>query len=191
MRLNQTTVTMPDLDAGWSFYVALGLIPIVDSRPGYVRFRCPDGDSTFSLHQGEPSPDGTTIYFECDDLDEHVRALKANGVSFTSDPVDQPWLWRGAELFDPGGNRVLLYRAGENRLRPPWRLPADTEPATTRVEAFSRLDHVQLAIPKGGESHAREFYVDILGFDEVAKPEALAKQAGRGFEAAMFRCTLA
>ncbi len=53
MRLNQVTVTLPDLDAGWSFYCGLGLIPVVDARPGYARFRCPDGESTFSLQQGE------------------------------------------------------------------------------------------------------------------------------------------
>jgi hypothetical protein len=30
-----------------------------------------------------------------------------------------PWLWREAELFDPGGNLVLLFWAGKNRLEPP------------------------------------------------------------------------
>jgi hypothetical protein len=41
MRLNQVTVTMPDLDAGWRFYSILGLRPIVDARPRYARFVCP------------------------------------------------------------------------------------------------------------------------------------------------------
>ena len=122
MRLNQITVSLPDLDAGWRFYGALGLVPIVDSRPLYVRFACPDGDATFSLHQGEAAGGGTTVYFECDDLDQRVAALAAAGVSFASGPEDKPWLWREAELFDPGGNRLLLYSAGENRLNPPWRL---------------------------------------------------------------------
>lgn len=122
MRLNQVTVTMSDLDAGWRFYEALGLRPIVDARPRYARFVCPDGGSTFSLHQGEESGGGTTIYFECDDLDERVARLEAAGLSFTSRPEDKRWLWREAELFDPGGNRVLLYFAGENRIDPPWRI---------------------------------------------------------------------
>jgi catechol 2,3-dioxygenase-like lactoylglutathione lyase family enzyme len=38
------------------------------------------------------------------------------------------------------------------------------------------LDHVQLAIPVGGESRAREFYTGILGLLEVEKP---AEMAGR------------
>ena len=33
-----------------------------------------------------------------------------------------PWLWREARVADPAGNVVCLYRAGENRLHPPWRL---------------------------------------------------------------------
>jgi catechol 2,3-dioxygenase-like lactoylglutathione lyase family enzyme len=36
------------------------------------------------------------------------------------------------------------------------------------------LDHVQIAIPAGGEDSARSFYVGILGFTEHQKPAALA-----------------
>ena len=122
MRLNQVTVTVPDLDVAWEFYSRLGLIPIVDARPRYARFQCPDGDSSFSLHHGEAPGPGTSVYFECDDLDQRVATLKAAGLVFTGEAEDKPWLWREAELFDPGGNRVLLYCAGENRLNPPWRI---------------------------------------------------------------------
>ena len=122
MRLNQVTVTVPDLDAGWSFYCALGLKPVVDARPHYARFLCPDGDSTFSLHQGESNGGGTTVYFECDNLDETVNQLEKKGLHFASPLEDKSWLWREAELFDPGGNRVLLYFAGQNRINPPWRV---------------------------------------------------------------------
>lgn len=122
MNLNQVTVTMPDLDEGWRFYCALGLVPIVDARPNYVRFICPDGDSTFSLHKGEAAGNGTTIYFGCDDVDTQYENLVAAGITFSSPPQDQSWLWREAELFDPGGNRILLYFAGQNRINPPWRI---------------------------------------------------------------------
>ncbi len=122
MRLNQVTVTMPDLDAGWNFYCTLGLKPVVDARPHYARFLCPDGDSTFSLHQGESNGGGTTVYFECDDLDETVSQLEKKGLHFTSPPENKSWLWLEAELFDPGGNRLLLYFAGQNRINPPWRV---------------------------------------------------------------------
>jgi catechol 2,3-dioxygenase-like lactoylglutathione lyase family enzyme len=36
------------------------------------------------------------------------------------------------------------------------------------------LDHVQVAIPVGGEDRAREFYSGILGFLEIQKPAAMA-----------------
>lgn len=124
MRLNQVTVTMPDLDAGWKFYRTLGLEPIVDARPHYVRFVCPDGGSSFSLHQGEARAGGTTVYFECDDLDLTVSRLIEAGILFASGPADKSWRWREAEVFDPAGNRIVLYFAGTNRLDPPWRVPA-------------------------------------------------------------------
>jgi len=45
-----------------------------------------------------------------------------------------------------------------------------------------RLDHVQLAMPPGGEARARAFYGDALGIPEVPKPAALAARGGCWFE---------
>ena len=45
------------------------------------------------------------------------------------------------------------------------------------------IDHVQLAMPEGGEARAREFYGEILGLPEKAKPPALAARGGVWFEA--------
>jgi hydroxymethylpyrimidine/phosphomethylpyrimidine kinase len=127
MRLNQVTASARDLVASTAFYQALGLRLIVQTDH-YVRFECPDSDggepATFSLHL-DPDTAGvtaTSVYFEDDDLDATVERLKAGGLAFDSDPVDQRWLWREAWLRDPSGNRVCLYRAGEARRFPPWRL---------------------------------------------------------------------
>jgi catechol 2,3-dioxygenase-like lactoylglutathione lyase family enzyme len=46
---------------------------------------------------------------------------------------------------------------------------------------IDRLDHVQLAMPKGGEEAARRFYVQVLGFSEVDKPDALKGRGGVWF----------
>jgi len=51
------------------------------------------------------------------------------------------------------------------------------------------IDHVQLAIPAAGEAAARRFYRDVLGFEEVPKPTALAGGAACGFRAASCNCT--
>jgi len=44
------------------------------------------------------------------------------------------------------------------------------------------IDHVQLAIPRGGEDAARGFYAGVLGLVERPKPTALAKRGGCWFE---------
>jgi len=46
---------------------------------------------------------------------------------------------------------------------------------------FTLIDHVQLAMPAGGENTARAFYRDLLGMEEVAKPPVLAKRGGCWF----------
>ncbi len=48
-----------------------------------------------------------------------------------------------------------------------------------RLEA---IDHVQLAIPAGGEAAARGFYGALLGLAELPKPKELAKRGGCWFE---------
>ena len=90
----------------------------------YLRFALPTGESTFSVSLvDEVATEGTpTIYLECDDLDEQYARLVAAGVEFDGPPRDEPWLWREARLRDPSGNRLCLYRAGEHRLNPPWRV---------------------------------------------------------------------
>jgi len=122
MRLNQVTVTVSDIEEAVDFYSRLGLKPIVKS-PHYARFLCPEGDSTFSVHLGEPCTTlSTVVYFENDRLDMLVENLKEAGMKFDSDPVDERWLWREARLRDPSGNPICLFQAGANRLNPPWRL---------------------------------------------------------------------
>lgn len=80
MRLNQVTVRVTDIDQAVKFYRGLGLIQIVGGTNHYARFLCPAGDSTFSIEKmnfGEPHST-TTVYFECDNLDDKVSELKAS-----------------------------------------------------------------------------------------------------------------
>jgi catechol 2,3-dioxygenase-like lactoylglutathione lyase family enzyme len=46
-----------------------------------------------------------------------------------------------------------------------------------------RIDHVQLAMPAGGEARAEAFYSGVLGLPRVPKPPALAVRGGCWFEA--------
>jgi catechol 2,3-dioxygenase-like lactoylglutathione lyase family enzyme len=52
------------------------------------------------------------------------------------------------------------------------------------------LDHLQLAIPVGGEDCARAFYAGLLGFTEVPKPAVLAGRGGCWFESGAVRLHL-
>lgn len=124
MNLNQVTVPSLNLDKSIPFYKNLGLNLIVSSSEQYARFECPDGDATFSLHRVEslPTGDRTVVYFECDNLDEHVNHLIEKGFEFEELPTDKVWLWREARLKDPDNNQIILFYGGENRKNPPWKL---------------------------------------------------------------------
>lgn len=52
------------------------------------------------------------------------------------------------------------------------------------------IDHVQLAMPAGGEAEARAFYHGVLGLPEVAKPESLRASGGVWFRAGPVRVHL-
>ena len=63
MNLNQITVPSLDLTKSIPFYEKLGLKLIVKSLPHYARFECPDGNSTFSIHQTENLPKEMVFMF--------------------------------------------------------------------------------------------------------------------------------
>lgn len=123
MDLNQITIPFENYRQSVDFYIKLGLRQIVDSSPNYARFETESG-TTLSIHKIESSgaKSGVVIYFEVDDVDATVQELKNRGVEFESEAIDQPWLWREAYLKDPAGNLVCIYRAGQNRRYPPWRI---------------------------------------------------------------------
>lgn len=129
MRLNHVTLAVGDVESSAGFYVRLGLTRIVADYPHYARLLAPQGDTTLSLHPAadKASASSASIHFEVTDVDRTVERLKRAGVSFVCDPVDQPYLWREAILLDPDGHRVFIYRAGKNRLDPPWRLQSDAD----------------------------------------------------------------
>jgi hydroxymethylpyrimidine/phosphomethylpyrimidine kinase len=94
-RLNQVTLTGTNYDRSVEFYRRIGLRQIVAT---------------------------TAVYLECDDLDERVEGLARAGLPFEHGPRNQPWMWREARLRDPDGNIIFLYKPGEARRFPPWRV---------------------------------------------------------------------
>ena len=47
--------------------------------------------------------------------------------------------------------------------------------------AVLAIDHVQLAMPIGGEAKARGFYTAVLGLSEIPKPDGVLKLGGAWF----------
>lgn len=123
-RLNQITVTGTNYRTSVEFYSGLGLRQIVDSpENGYARFEAAGGATLSVQIDPEETISATTaVYLECDDLDERVERLARSGIVFEHGPRDQPWMWREARLRDPSGNIIFLYKAGEARRFPPWRV---------------------------------------------------------------------
>ena len=122
MNLNQVTLPVVNMEEAVEFYLLLGFTQIVDT-PHYARFVCPHGSSTFSLSlDDQPYEHGAVIYFEHEALDEWVEKISSRGILFEQLPQDESYLWREAVLYDPSGNKIKLYWAGENRLNPPWRI---------------------------------------------------------------------
>ena len=60
-------------------------------------------------------------------------------------------------------------------------MPCSPKASPALERMIYAIDHVQLAIPVGAEDAARRFYVDLLGFAEVAKPGAAALRGGAWF----------
>ena len=123
-RLNQVTVTGTHYSRSVEFYRRLGLRQIVDSPDnGYARFETAGGATlSVQIDPEEKITATTAMYLECDDLDQRVEQLARDGVAFEHGPRNQPWMWREARLRDPDGNIIFLYKAGEARRFPPWRM---------------------------------------------------------------------
>jgi len=123
-RLNQVTVTGNNYRKSVEFYRTLGLRQIVDSpENGYARFETAGGATlSVQIDPDETVSPTTAVYLECDDLDERAEELARNGLVFEHGPRNQPWMWREARLRDPSGNIIFLYKAGEARRFPPWRI---------------------------------------------------------------------
>ena len=124
MNLNQVTIPSIDVFKATAFYKTLGLKLIVDALPRYVRFECPQGESTFSIHLVEklPKGEGIALYFENEKLDGLVEELIEKGIQFDELPTDKSWGWREARLKDLDNNKIIIFHGGTYRKNPPWRI---------------------------------------------------------------------
>lgn len=125
-----------------------------------------------------PSSQRSHVAFGASNRDAVVAfydAAVSMGASSDGKPELHPMYGDGyfaAFVADPDGHRLesVCHEAGES--------------------VRFAIDHVQLAIPAGGEDAARAFYAGVLGFEETLKPQELAKRGGAWFGAGSVRIHL-
>jgi predicted enzyme related to lactoylglutathione lyase len=108
-----TGTPVTDIKRAREFYEgALGLKPAMEGAGGlWVEYEI--GQGTFAIGcYGEvwkPSPDGTCVAFEVDNLDGEVARLKSSGVKFSLETTDSP-VCRFAIVCDPDGNKIMIHK---------------------------------------------------------------------------------
>lgn len=108
-----TGTPVTDIKRAREFYEGvLGLKPTMESAGGmWVEYDV--GKGTFGIGcYGEvwkPSPDGTCVAFEVDDLDTEIAQLKSAGVTIAMGATDTP-ICRFAIICDPDGNRIMIHK---------------------------------------------------------------------------------
>ena len=108
-----TGTPVTDIKLAREFYEGvLGLKPEMESAGGmWVEYEI--GNGTFGIGcYGEvwkPSPDGTCIAFEVDNLDAEISRLKSRGVKISMEITDTP-ICRFAIICDPDGNKILIHK---------------------------------------------------------------------------------
>lgn len=108
-----TGTPVTDIKRARAFYEGvLGLKPTMESAGGmWVEYDI--GNGTFGIGcYGDiwrPSPDGTCVAFEVDDLDAQISQLKSQDVKFATEVTDTP-MCRFAIICDPDGNKILIHK---------------------------------------------------------------------------------
>ncbi len=108
-----TGTPVTDIKRARAFYEGvLGLKPTSESAGGmWVEYDI--GHSTFGIgcygEAWKPSPDGTCVAFEVDDLDAEIKQLESKTVKFAMGATDTP-VCRFAIICDPDGNRIMVHK---------------------------------------------------------------------------------
>src|ERR1017187_1126566 len=106
-----TSIPVTDIARARAFYEGvLGLTKTMESAGGkWIEYDIGAGTLGIGSYPGwEPSPQGTCVAFEVDDLDAEISRLKAKGVTIHMEIMDAP-VCRFAMICDPDGNKILIH----------------------------------------------------------------------------------
>ena len=108
-----TGTPVTDVKRARAFYEGvLELKPTLESMGGLL-VEYGMGNGTFTIaclgEAWKPSPDGTFVAFEVEDLDAEITRLEARGVKFAMRATELPTS-RFAVIFDPDGNKIMIHK---------------------------------------------------------------------------------
>ena len=115
-RIKFVSIPVADQNRALDFYTEkLGFTIITDQpfddKQRWIELRVPKAETRVVLFtaEGEEKRIGTfmNLSYECDDIDETYKALRARGVEFDGEPQRQPW-GTYAIFKDSEGNRFVL-----------------------------------------------------------------------------------
>ena len=108
-----TGIPVTDLTRARAFYEGtLGLKPTMESAGGkWIEYDIGAGTLGIgSYGEGwQPSPQGTTVALEVDDVDAAIAHLKSSGVTIAMEPHDSP-VCRYSMICDPDGNKIIIHK---------------------------------------------------------------------------------
>jgi catechol 2,3-dioxygenase-like lactoylglutathione lyase family enzyme len=75
-----------------------------------------DGEAKLVLERGEPiqNPSQICLLFEVENVDQKYKDLVGRGISFKTEPEDQPYGQRTCLLKDPAGHSLEIYTPIQN-----------------------------------------------------------------------------
>ena len=116
MKINEiafTGIPVTDMARARAFYEgALGLKPTMESAGGlWIEYNV--GAATLGIgsygEMWQPSPQGTCVALEVDDVDASLAHLKSGGVTIVRAPMDSP-VCRFGMICDPDGNKIIIHK---------------------------------------------------------------------------------
>ena len=88
-----------------------------DGEPGYVGLQLGTSHLGIGADGAATEPNGSSprpfaLWLYADDCDAAIERLRGQGVPMVTEPADQPWGERMAEVTDPDGTRVIIASRG-------------------------------------------------------------------------------
>jgi catechol 2,3-dioxygenase-like lactoylglutathione lyase family enzyme len=127
LKLSQLRLLVDDFQACKAFYRDVMGLEMTLETEGEVYAQFIDGEVSLGLYARElmasvvgtedaggqrAAKDTALVVFEVENVDAAVKAMRARGAEFLSEPQDQEaWFMRVAHLRDPDGNLIEIFHS--------------------------------------------------------------------------------